>query len=108
MIYELRIYHATPGKLGALSQRFEKTTRGFFDKHGIRAVGFWTTLIGESNNDFYYLLEWDSLAERETRWNAFQRDEGWIKARAESEKDGPLSTHITNYILTPTSYSSMK
>lgn len=108
MVYELRIYHATPGKLAALHKRFETTTLKFWDKHGVRQVGFWTTLIGESSNDLYYLLEWDSLAEREQKWNAFQSDSEWIKARAETEKDGPLTTHITNLILAPTHYSKMK
>ncbi len=107
MLYELRIYHAVPGKLAALNKRFETTTTRLFDKHGIRAVGFWTTLIGESNNDLYYMLEWKDLAEREQRWGAFMSDPEWIRLRAESEKDGPLYTHITNQMLTPTNYSAM-
>lgn len=108
MIYELRIYHAMPGRLAALNKRFETITLKFWEKHGIRQVGFWTTLIGESSNDLYYILAWESLAEREQRWGAFQADSDWIKLRAETEKDGPLYTHITNYMLTPTSYSKMK
>ena len=56
MLYELRIYHAAPGKLPALLKRFETTTLGFWDKYGIRQVGFWTSVIGESNNDVYYML----------------------------------------------------
>lgn len=108
MIYELRIYHSTPGRLAALNKRFETITLKFWEKHGIRQVGFWTTLIGSSNNDLYYLLEWESLADREKKWNAFQADADWVKARAETEKDGPLTTHITNLMLTPTNYSRLK
>lgn len=108
MLYELRIYHAVPGKLTALNKRFETTTQRFWEKHGIRQVGFWTVVIGDSSNDLYYILEWENLAERERRWNAFQADQGWIQARAESEKDGPLTTSITSMILTPTSYSRLK
>jgi hypothetical protein len=108
MIYELRIYHAVPGKLAALNRRFEHTTLKFFEKHGIRQVGFWIPVIGNSNNDLYYILEWENLDERERRWGAFQSDPEWIKARAESQADGPLYTHITNLILSPTSYSNMK
>jgi hypothetical protein len=65
-------------------------------------------LIGESNHDLFYLLEWADLAEREQRWNAFQSDPDWHAARAETEKDSPLVTHITNYILTPTAYSKVR
>ena len=108
MIYELRIYHAAPGKLNALNRRFETTTTRFFEKHGIRPVGFWTPLIGNSSTDLYYMLEWESLAEREKKWNAFMSDPEWIRARAESEAGGPLYTHITNLILSPTAYSKMR
>ncbi len=107
MIYELRIYHAAPGKLRALSRRFEHSTLKFFDKHGIRPIGFWIPVIGESN-DLYYILEWENLDEREKNWGAFQSDPEWIQARAESEAEGPLYTHITNLILSPTSYSRLK
>ncbi|MBI1802460.1 MAG: NIPSNAP family protein [Chloroflexi bacterium] len=108
MIYELRIYHAAPGKLGALNKRFENTTLKFWEKHGIRQVGFWTTMIGESNNDLYYILEWENLAEREQRWGAFMGDPEWSRQRAETEKDGPLTTHITNLMLSPTVYSKLR
>ncbi|MCA1554830.1 MAG: NIPSNAP family protein [Chloroflexi bacterium] len=108
MLYELRIYHATPGKMSALHKRFETITLQMWEQYGIRPVGFWTTLIGESSNDLYYLLAWESLAEREQKWTAFASDPDWIRARGETEKDGPLTTHITNWMLTPTAYSAMK
>lgn len=108
MIHELRIYHCAPGRLPALNQRFQNITLKMWEKHGIRQVGFWTVLIGESNHDLYYMLEWASLADRETKWNAFSSDPEWIAARAETEKEGPLLTHFSNYMLQPTSYSKLK
>lgn len=108
MIHELRIYHCVPGRLPALNKRFETITLKMWEKHGIRQAGFWTVLIGESNHDLYYLLEWEDLAERDKKWNAFQADPEWLAARAETEKDGPIVGHVTNYILTPTSYSKVK
>ena len=77
-------------------------------RFGIRQVGFWTTAIGESNNDLYYILEWQNLAEREQKWNAFVTHPDWLAIRAETEKDGQLVNHITNMILTPTAYSKMR
>ena len=68
MIYELRIYHCTPGCLPKVLDRFENIVFGFWNKYGIKQVGFWTTLIGESNMDVTYILEWESLAEREEKW----------------------------------------
>jgi hypothetical protein len=108
MLYELRIYHCMPGRLPDLNKRFETITLKMWEKYDIRTVGFWTTLIGESNQDLYYLIEWKDLAEREQKFNAFGKDPEWLKARAETEKNGPLTTHITNCMLTPTAYSKMK
>lgn len=108
MIHELRIYHCMPGRLPDLNRRFETITLKLWEKHGIRQVGFWTVLVGESSNDLYYLLEWKDLAERERLWNGFITDPEWISKRAETERNGPLLTHLTNYFLAPTSYSKMR
>ena len=108
MIHELRIYECVPGKLPALNNRFETITLKLWEKHGIRQAGFWTTLIGQNNQILYYLLEWENLAEREAKWNAFMADPEWLKARAETEKDGPIVAKVTNEILSPTSYSKVR
>lgn len=108
MIHELRVYHCVPGRLPDLNHRFESITLKIWEKHGIRPVGFWTTLIGDDNQALYYLLEWESLAERERIWNGFMADPAWISARAETEKAGPLVARIQNRILVPTSYSKLR
>jgi NIPSNAP len=108
MIYELRIYRAAPGRMPALLNRFQSTTLRLWEKHGIRQAGFWTTVIGESNHDLTYLLAWESLAEREQKWNAFQSDPEWIAARNDSEKDGPIVATLANSILQPTAFSSVR
>jgi hypothetical protein len=108
MLYELRIYHAAPGRLPDLNKRFETITLKLWERCGIRQVGFWTVQIGESNQDLYYMLEWKDLAERERIWNAFATDPEWLKARAETEKNGPLVASLSNAILAPTVYSKMK
>ena len=108
MLYEMRIYHCIPGRLPALNKRFEGVTLKLWKKHGIRPVGFWTDLIGDSNQKLTYMLAWESLAEREKKWNAFASDPEWHAKRAESEKDGPIVAHLENSILAPTSYSKLK
>jgi hypothetical protein len=97
MLYELRIYEATPGKMPALVNRFVNTTLKMFKKHGIRPVVFLEPVVGTSNQ-LTYLVEWESLAEREQRWNAFQSDPEWIAARAASEEAGPIVDRFTNTI----------
>lgn len=108
MLYELRIYHAAPGRLPDLNARFQNHTLKFWEQYGIRQVGFWTTYIGESNHDLYYILEWESMAEREKKWDAFVKDPGWLAVRTETEKNGPLVTHVTNHMMAPTAYSKLK
>ena len=82
MIIEQRTYYCAPGRLPALQERFARHTLGFFEKHGIKPIGFWTTQVGRSNHELMYLLEWKDMAEREARWNAFQSDPEWIARRA--------------------------
>jgi len=108
MIYEQRIYTCNPGKLPLLHKRFEEVTIKLWQKHGIRAAGFFTTLVGEDANDLTYLVAWESMAERERKWNAFASDPDWLKARAATEVDGPLVARIRNQFLAPTPYSEMK
>ena len=108
MIYEQRIYSCIPGKLPALLSRFENHTLKIWEKHGIRPLGFWTVLVGDGSNDLHYMLAWDSLADRETRWNAFQADPAWHKARDESETAGPLIANIKSAFLRPTAFSALK
>jgi hypothetical protein len=108
MIYELRVYHCNPGKLQPLAKRFETVTTALFKKHGFHQIGYWTVTIGENNHDFIYMLGWESHAERDRCFAAFQADPEWIAARAKSEEGGPLVGSITNSILAPTSYSALK
>ena len=108
MIHELRIYECVPGKLPDLLKRFDTITLKIWERHGIRQAGFWTTLIGESNQILYYLLAWESLAEREKKWGAFMVDPEWIAARAKTEANGAIVAKVTNAMLVPTAFSSVK
>jgi hypothetical protein len=108
MIYELRIYRCVPGRKQALLSRFENQTLRIWEKHGIRQAGFWTTLIGASSREITYMLAWDSMAEREKRWDAFLTDREWIAVVAETEKDGQLVENISGQVLTPTAFSAVR
>jgi hypothetical protein len=108
MIYEMRTYHCLPGRLPVLLKRFETITLKLWERHGIRQAGFWTVVVGNSNQDLVYMLAWDSLAAREKIWGAFMSDPEWIAKRAETEKDGQIIASITNQILQPTTFSSVK
>lgn len=108
MIHELRIYHCAQGRLPALHERFQKATLELWKKHGIRAVGFWTTLVGPSNQTLTFMLQWDNLAERERIWEAFSADPQWKEARDRYEAEGPIVARIENQLLEPTAYSPLR
>jgi len=107
MIYELRSYEVVPGRMPAMNARFQNHTLGLFEKHGIKVIGFWEAIIGQSNV-LHYIVAFDDLAHRERAWATFQADEGWIKARAASEADGPIVARIRNEIWRPANYSPLK
>jgi hypothetical protein len=108
MIYEMRVYRTVPGRMPALLARFQNHTLKIWERMGIRQAGFWTTLVGESSYDLTYLLAWESMAERETKWSAFMADPEWQKVRTESEKDGPINANVSNQFLLPTAFSSVQ
>src|SRR6266852_1591719 len=62
MIYELRIYRVLNGRMADLLTRFEHHTVPIMVRHGFLQVGFWTTIVGRSEQHLTYLLAWESLA----------------------------------------------
>ena len=109
MFYELRTYTTMPGRLPDLHKRFAEVTLKIFERHGIRQVGFWTTVFGENtNNELIYMLAWESLAEREQKWVAAMRDPEWVEKFKASEANGPLVSQIKSNMLWAAPYSALK
>ncbi len=107
MIHEIRIYDAAPGKLPALNDRFAKITLGYFEKHSIKSIAYWTDVIGVSGR-LTYIVAFEDLGHRERAWASFQADAERVKAFAETEKDGPLVARVENRIMRPTAYSPLQ
>jgi hypothetical protein len=89
MIHKLRVFHCVPGRLPALLRRFETDTLRLFEN--MESSSSWTVAIGESSNDLFLILQWESLAEREQKFGAFLKDPEWLEARRKSEEDGPIT-----------------
>ncbi len=107
MLYELRVYDIPPFKMKDIDDRFANHTTRIWKRLGIRPVGFWENVIGP-NNTLTYLLAWESLAEREKKWDAFMSDPEWIKVSEETSKNGPIVLKLTTTIMKPTDYSAMQ
>jgi hypothetical protein len=107
--FELRIYHANPGKLDALNARFRNHTNKLFVKHGMELVGYWTPADSpEAQNTLVYILAYPSREARVASWKAFRDDPAWIKEKEESEKQGVLVEKVDAKFLKPTDYSPLK
>lgn len=108
--FELRTYHAAPGKLEALNARFRDHTCELFKKHGMELVGFWIPADQDKGADstLIYLLAHKSREEAKKSWAAFSNDPEWKKVRAESETNGKLVEKVESVYLSATDYSAMK
>ncbi|MGO8679177.1 MAG: NIPSNAP family protein [Limisphaerales bacterium] len=111
-VFELRTYHATPGKLDALLARFRDHTTGLFARHGMSQVGYWTPTEKKdgAGETLIYILAHTSLQSCEASWKAFRADPDWVKAKADSEVDGPLTitNGVKSVLMVPTDFSPAK
>ena len=48
------------------------------------------------------------LAERGRVWDGWKPDPEWVKARGESEENGPIGAKIENMMLSAPAYSKLK
>jgi hypothetical protein len=109
-VFEMRTYTTAPGKLDTLNARFRNHTLALFKKHGMEVVGFWEPTDKEAGagEKLVYILAHRSREAAAASWNAFRADPDWVKAKADSEKDGPVLTKIESVFLTGTDYSPIK
>ena len=71
-VFELRTYHAAPGKLDALHSRFRDHTLEIFKKHGMHSVGYFApTDEPLSKNTLIYILSFPSRDAAKKSWDAF-------------------------------------
>jgi hypothetical protein len=103
-VFELRTYHAAPGKLENLQARFRDHTIDLFQKHGMTNIGYWTP-IENPDNLLIYMLAFPSQEARDKAWKAFFADPQWQRAKKESEVDGRLVAKVESVLLSPTDYS---
>ena len=107
--FELRTYTPSPGKMDALHARFRDHTCKLFEKHGMTNVGYWSQISGDNaENTLVYILAYPSKEAREKSWKEFVADPDWVKAKADSEKDGVLVGKVISVFMTGTDYSAIK
>jgi len=109
-VFELRTYTAPPGKLEALKARFRNDTIRIFKRHNMEAIGYWVPQDPPlHDNTLIYVLMHPSREEATKNWAEFQADPEWQRVRADSQKDGPLTTKTPDSIfMDPTDFSAVK
>lgn len=103
-VFEMRTYHAAPGKLDALNARFRDHTIKLFEKHGITNIGYWMP-IENPDSKLIYVLAYPTREARDVSWKEFQADPEWKTAQSESEKDGKLVAKVEQRFFTATDFS---
>jgi len=105
-VYELRIYHAAPGKLAELLARFRDHTVKLFDRHGMKSVAYWTPIDEpQKSNTLIYILQHPSREEAGANWKSFQDDPEWKSVKEKSELNGKLTEQIDSTFLVLTDFS---
>lgn len=105
-VYELRIYHAAPGKLEQLLARFRDHTIKLFERHGMKNVAYWTPVDEPQKSDtLIYILQHPSRAAAEANWKAFQDDPEWKSVKAKSEENGKLVEKVDSTFMSLTDFS---
>src|SRR5271168_4309464 len=108
-VFELRIYHAVPGKMPELESRFRDTTSKLLAKHDLKAVGYWVTEgdVPAWDNTFIFILDHPSPEEAKEHWKEFRTDPAF-QEELKSEQANKLVEKVESTYMRPTDFSPMK
>ncbi|MFC1981825.1 NIPSNAP family protein [Chloroflexota bacterium] len=73
MIYEMITVEVIPGKLEEFHDVWLKESLPYWEKHGIKHIGSWETVIGDAH-EVFRLFAFDDFAHYE-RWRRFLSDD---------------------------------
>jgi len=105
VLYEVREYVVTPGRLESLITRFKEHALPLFVKHQMDLVQIGVTSVGDhSFNEVVYTLRFTDVADMERKWGAFVHDPEWIAAFRASEADGPLVQSMRRRLVDASSF----
>jgi hypothetical protein len=110
-VFELRTYHATPGKLPNLLERFRNHTCKLFEKYGMTNLWYWTVVDAyPAQETLIYFLAHPSQEAGLKAFAEFRNDPEWIRVRKESEEKagGPLTVKVESLYLKALDFSPIK
>lgn len=107
-VFELRVYHAVPGKVDKLEARFRNVVTPLFAKHNLNPIGFWVPEDAPaSGNTFIYILAHDSRDAAKRNWDAMRADPGF-DVIVKDEAREKLVESVDSTYMDPTDFSAMQ
>ena len=107
-VFELRVYHAVPGKMQALESRFRNKTSELLAKHNLNVVGYWISEDAPAwDNTFIWVVAHSSREEAKKNWEEMRADPEF-QEMLKSEQTEKLVQKIDSTYMHPTDFSPMK
>jgi hypothetical protein len=111
-VFELRIYHAVPGKMPVLEARFRDTTSKLLAKHDLKVVGYWVAedaAVADHalNNTFVFMVAHPNREEAKKNWQAVWADPGFQEMLKSEQADKTVEKIDATY-MHPTDFSPLK
>jgi len=106
LVYELRVYHCSEGKLPDLLKRFREHTKRIFEKHGMKNIAYWTPMDEpQKSNTLIYILAHPSREAAAANWKAFSADPEWQSVQKASEANGKIVEKVDSTFMILTDFS---
>jgi NIPSNAP len=107
-VFELRVYHAVPGKMPELESRFRGTTSKLLAKHDLNVVGYWVSDdAAASDNRFIWIVAHASRDDAKKNWDAMRGDPAFLEM-LKSEQADKLVEKIDSTYMQPTDFSPLR
>lgn len=82
-VHQLRIYQLDTHTRTAFLDRFRDHAQRIMARHGFDIIAMWESEHNGSP-EFVYLLRWPDAETKDARWDAFSKDEEWLRIKAET------------------------
>ena len=105
-VFELRVYHALPGKLPALESRFRDKTSKILARHNLKVVGYWVA-EDASANSFIWIVADSSREEAKKNWDAMVADPEFQDVIKAEQAEKTVEKVDVTY-MRPTDFSMIK
>jgi hypothetical protein len=105
-VFELRVYHAVPGRLPELESRFRNKTSKILARHNLKAVGYWVA-EDPSANEFIWIAASSSPEEEKKNWAEFGADPDFQDVLKVEQADKTVEKIDVTH-MRPTDFSTMR